>query len=286
MRGFLSIWGWATTLAIVLVVIFISYSLNSAYAQKPFWNLQRLDQLEKNGVVAIGTSLTRHGFYYDTDFTQLAAKSGLDMDFIRFTKGSAEPSDFIDVLTDINQRHKKPKIIFLQLEPFMIKGRDHNILARTQGKIHALIRLLLPFSSKVWNNINANYPESELELLTKEASLADMKGRARNRLHQLKPLILSKNYSDLLLNLQNSGVKIIFLRMNFAAQRYTYLKPKNFRKLTSQWIKDFKAVNGFEVWDYNGLDMSYYKDSAHLNLKGRAIFSSWIITKIKQENII
>lgn len=299
MKKFIPLWCWCFTFLLVIAVILISYWQGYSQSETEledikqienaslmsFWNTARLQNLSRNSVVAIGTSLVRHGFYYDTLFDQQSEAKKLELQLLRFHKDGALSDDFIWLLRHIDQSSTAPQIILLQLEPFMFNPSaiNGNYLSNVQKNLHLFIRTLIGAPSTA--ALSGNYGDDALMQMNKSAKLFDMmKGDVRE--HRLTTPTLSPQFQAALDNLSKKGSKVIFIRMNYASQRYLYINPRNINELSKPWIETFKQATGYPVWEFNSLDMSYYKDTAHLNAKGRVVFTEWLLDKIQQEDVL
>lgn len=310
MNKFIPLWCWSLTFLLVIIILFTSYlsvflrsesevdiiSQTTEASLMSFWNTARLQNGSDNSVVAIGTSLVYHGFYFDELLNQRAENKNIKLQFLRFAKNSAAPVNFIWLLEAIEKSSNTPKVIFLQLEPFMIEKNvgNGNYLSALQNKLHQLIITLISAlstsdlssgSGTLFGNKNINYSDSSLKNMSVSATLNDMK-KADARKHRFSTEKLLPQLQEILDRLHDKGSKVIFIRMNYATQRYLYINPRNMNERVISWIKSFEMATGYPVWEFNSLDMAYYTDTAHLNANGRDVFTEWFLGKVQQEDIL
>ncbi|MCF6777151.1 hypothetical protein L3V83_11315 [Thiotrichales bacterium 19X7-9] len=282
MKNVIPLWCWLVT--VIFVTVTTIFSLCFQPSDYFNWGLDRLKSNQDNTIVAIGTSLTRHGFYFDQTFDLFSKNKNLNIRFIRFTKSGGKPQDFDRLLSMIEKKSTYIKILFIQLEPYMLhNSKSNQVLYTMQFHLHKLINNILhKFRTQ------QDYETDSKLNLAPSSSYSKIKSLFKNRNHTkvLKsPYLLTKEMK-LLKKIQHSGTKIIFLRINYATETYQVLLPNNLNQQIQQWISQFQKNTGYPVWQFPSLNASYYTDTAHLNYKGRKLFSTWVISKIKSEELV
>lgn len=248
---------------------------------KTNWELNRLKSLKHNGVIVIGTSLVKCGFYFDTEFEKIAKEKGLDITFVRMTKSSGTPQEFKRPLLAILKSH--PKYLFIQIEPFMLENNpDYQWIIDLQIAIHHLLVNQLNTHNYLLKKMINKEPQSDSDALLHLDKIASWKDINTKRIILKKPH-LSSYYVEFLKKAKEENIQLIFLEMNRSEQAYKVFIPKNTKNLITRWIKNFKASYRVRIWHFSGLDMRFYSDRAHLNKDGRKLFSYWFIQKLKKE---
>ncbi|TNF67020.1 MAG: hypothetical protein EP298_07845 [Gammaproteobacteria bacterium] len=288
MKNVIPLWCWLIILVIISFILLLSgYLIKTPHDAFLSWGLKRLNTTNTN-VITVGTSLVRHGFYFDQSFDSFAKTKGLnDIKLIRFTKPLAKPEDIDTVLTTIQSNPNHIKLLLIQLEPYMFYNpKELNYFYTLQNNFHTFIK-------KISDNLHITTFHSHYETdtninLYRSSSYEKIKSllKDKNTLKQFKTPNISSSDHILLKNLQNSGVNIVFIQMNYAKETYQFLLPNHLNQQIQQWISQFQKNTGYPVWQFPSLNASYYTDTAHLNYKGRKLFSTWVISKIKSKGLV
>lgn len=278
------VWIWLIVLILFVLILGGSFLIPRERQNRVIdWKLDRLEHLGSHGVIAIGTSLTKTGFYFDSDMNTFAKKNGLDIHFVRCSVSGGKPNEFEQILDRL--LISKPRYIFIQLEPFMVDSEvvypRFNLLVH--NIVNKLIRNIRFYTGKELTLATERQDDGDLGFkMEKHATPADIETAA---ITITKHPRLSKKYIRFLKKTHDRNIQVIFLQMNRSKLAYERTLPKNLKVLIHHEIAYLKSTFGVRVWSFSPLETQFYMDRAHLNRLGREVFSTWFIDALKKDGL-
>ncbi len=246
----------------------------------------RLKKINNNGLIVVGTSLVQYGFPYDDEFEALAKNKGITIEFIRFSRSGGTQSDF-KILSDAIL-NSKPRWVFLQAEPFFVKLNSSNgyfyskWLESIRNNVHFMLEpMIIKIKSLLNMDINSchAYQNDRNLRLDDVATLKDIK----NVSYLIKPPVFPKYFEYFLKQAKENNIKVILLEMNRSKEGNENL-GKAFRTQLNQTLQQASKNYQIPLWQFRSdLSLDHYIDRAHLNRKGRAVFSDWFLSKLVQD---
>ncbi|MCK5716888.1 MAG: SGNH/GDSL hydrolase family protein [Thiomargarita sp.] len=243
-----------------------------------YFEINRIKNIHHNGVIVVGTSLVRYGFPYDHEFELLAQKYGLMIEFIRFSRSNGKPHDF-EILGDAILK-SKPRWVFLQTEPFFLEFNQKHVIYRGLTHIRENIHFLILHSLFTWDN--KRY-QNDINLKLDEVTIIE-KLQNKKRQAYINPPFFPKYFESFLKQATENNIRVILLEMNYSKKWEDYIE-NSFRAQLNETLQQVSQRYHIALWQFrNDLPLDHYTDGAHLNRKGRAVFSDWFLSKLAQEN--
>ncbi|OGV29613.1 MAG: hypothetical protein A3E88_07060 [Legionellales bacterium RIFCSPHIGHO2_12_FULL_35_11] len=275
-RAILYVWIISTCSVITFVLIAYYFHPQKTPSQKtpsPVNGLhqERLLSIKDNGVVAIGTSLTRYAFLYDKAMSQLSDYHGISMQFIRFSISNGTPEQFSVLLKPILAAN--PKWVFIQIEPFIWNSVPPSVFNKIALRVHDVLHDMSHYST---NTIQQDEQTDDELRLDKVAHILDTKF-----FHNLpnEPKI-PPIFHDFLIAAQTKGIHVVFLQIT-RSQLANELLGNKYVNNENQVIQQFIQDNRLTFWKFPSQPLYDYIDGGHLNLNGRLVFTKWFLRKFK-----
>ena len=243
---------------------------------------ERLKNIHNNGLIVVGTSLVQYGFPYDDEFETLAKKKGITIEFIRFSRSSGKPPDF-EILGDAIL-NSKPRWVFLQAEPFFLdmhRTFSYQWLEHLRNNVHFLLEQIIIETNFLNTDCNPVY-QNDLNLRLDEVATIEIIKNERIQ-YLIKPPVFSEYFESFLKQAKENNIKVILLEMNRSKEGNEYF-GKAFRAQLNKTLQQVSKHYQIPLWQFRSdLSLNYYVDRAHLNRKGRAVFSDWFLSKLAQD---
>lgn len=291
---------WITT-AILFAALCIYASTRYHYFLQhdslPDFSPERLDTPGDNSVVIIGTSLIKHALPFDDELTEAANKHHLSLKFIRFTRSGNEYEPFLCLIEPLLKH--PPRYLFLQAELFFLtysRARKYH-----PGKVDRRPRLHTERLRFFYYTINSHYhnvtslisrytgeksspsPQSDDSIQRNLAKQADIEDVLKSKYY---PEIVTASFPDtvtaFIKQLQQQGTRVFLLEANRSEEGNNALGVE-FRTQLTQTFQQAAASNNLPYWQFPAIPVSYYRDRAHLNNRGRKVFTEWFLTRLANE---
>jgi hypothetical protein len=267
-RALLCIWVLSVLSVCIFIILAIAYQhRNSAITQADYFDLNRLNHLQNKGLVVVGNSLIACAFPYDEAMENISKKAGVSMQFVRFSLAGADPADLILLLKPILLA--KPKWVFIQVEPFIVINSPQTFPQKLAFDVHEFLAMIIHRNQQAHKQ-----PQSDdnFAFKTNIAAHTDVRN------FFLDP-VLSLPYQQFLQAARRQGAQVIFLQINHSKEslegKFILNKENAIQVLSKKYH--------LETWRFPALDQQYYTDEEHLNAAGRIIFTTWFITRFKNE---
>ncbi|NWF39539.1 hypothetical protein F3F96_10380 [Mariprofundus sp. NF] len=281
---------WLATLSGLLFVIMISDYFHQNYKPPAAYDRllmsfvpERLKRIQNHGLIVIGTSMVSCGFPYDEKFESLAAKKNMKIEFVRFSRNAGRPSDFESISEAVLK--SKPRWIFLQAEPFFLELSNHKSFFHEHfDSIRNNVRFMLE-QILIRTKLIILFPlyQDDRSLKLEEVATIDEIKNAEVS-YQIKPPVSPKYFESFLKHAKENNIKVILLEMNRSKEGNEYFGDR-FRAQLNRTLQQVSEFYQIPLWQFRSdLPLEYYSDRAHLNRKGRAVFSDWFLSKLAQEN--
>ena len=280
---------WASVILAVIVTMIIA----NIYAIKPenpnnksCLQIERLNSLGANSIVVLGSSLVRHSFPYDEDLEQLAKEKDINLSFVRFTRPDTKPEDFLDILDPILKA--RPDRVYLQVEPFIFdftrSPEGGNVVIKKIKQMRDNLKQLL------WAISQMNLTYQPRGCIQNDSGLALQREADIQQLQQTKILeiqfknaVLPKAYENFILKAKQRNIQVILISMGRSKEKEQRL-GNSFKDNLNYHLQTLASRYQLDVWKFDlDLSIAYYLDYAHLNQKGREVFSDWFLDKLKAD---
>lgn len=257
------------------------------------FSAERLETQDDSGVIIIGTSLIKHALPFDDELTKAAEKHHLPLKFIRFTRSGNEYRSFLCLMDPILKH--PPRYLFLQAELFFLtysrgaRPRPDNadIPPRLNTeRLRFFYYVINSLYHKTANQISQHMtghsdtsPQSDYTIrhLQKQAGIEDVASA------KYYPEIITTSLPDTVAafvkQLQQQGTRVVLLEANRSEEGNSALGAELRAQLT-QTFQQAAADSDLTYWQFPGLPLSHYRDRAHLNSRGRKVFTDWFLTNL------
>jgi len=266
------------------------YNADNNFAFHP----ERLQRLRQNGIVVIGTSLVKFGFFYDKAFEQLAREKGINLQFVRFVISGNRAEKYRGLFEKI--RKYRPKLLFLQAELFFIqadvKKSEHvfnekfmEMVSVVHGHFHFIFgKLASLFTHRERGNVTLTPPpqsdEDILEYLNKVADKKEIYAESKliiNSSPKFPPFV-----EEYMRYACTHGTQVVLLEMNRSKEGNESL-GEVFRKELTKRLQQVATLYDIPFFKFRGdLSYEYYADRAHLNKRGRGVFCDWFLNMLSK----
>ncbi|MEE8575053.1 MAG: hypothetical protein V3T30_06530 [Thermodesulfobacteriota bacterium] len=274
---------WLAALSIVAIIVLLS----GYTSEKIYWAPERLESIQDNGLIAIGSSLVHYGFLFDDDFESLAKGRGRTVQFVRLSVRKNNMDYTLPSLLD-EIYHSNPRWVFLQAEPFFIDfrlekaTRNKRLLRVVYNMQFFLTQIFLKIKSICFeiNLLEINQDDTGLYLnkVVTEEWLMN-----RRRSYILKPAVFPEYVESFIKRAKEKGVQVILLEMNRSKVENDY-QGRSFRVQFNDLLGQVSTRYQIPLWQFEGnLPIDHYVDHAHLNQKGRVAFNDWFLSKLGRE---
>ncbi len=83
-----------------------------------------------------------------------------------------------------------------------------------------------------------------------------------------------------------AGIKVVIIDVPMPSKWHKKIYTSSFKEKLQPLLSAYKNRFGIEFWEYDGPPLYYthYNDGAHLNKKGRQIYTRWLLDKILHES--
>ena len=277
------LWVWVTTASIVVLFSLALMPAYQKYKSDPdgfivanqirIKDFARRSENQPVRVIALGSSPLYRGTYWDQDMEAFAVTHGFEgLAFLRISRPRGTFPQFSPLLDAIFAA--KPSVLIIQYDLFFLTASGvatfPTFLYDTIGR-YAGVRDSIDWNKKSRDSLPPQSKKSETDF--------SQYTRRLRRLATLSP-IPGREIENLLSRARENNVQIIVLQMprnakveNLLAENEAYVPYNAFRE-TIQHL----GIRQLQLQEK--IDLDYFYDFSHLNLKGREIFSRWLITEI------
>jgi hypothetical protein len=302
---------WSATIIGIISILFTASFLHNRSIEKERksqnaqfdFEIERLQKIENNGLVVVGTSLTQHGFPFDAELSVKARERGISIHFVRFSHSGLENAIFKKLMPEILRSH--PRWVFVQAEPFFLNLEQsetkktireasirkhietlHSHIHYLFRNIYSTLQLFFPRLA----GLEANTPARTSKIQWQDDSRIFLEGVAQ--------FDMIKNSTDTVVVLQPAfphyieefieeakklGITVVLLEMNRSKAGNENF-GESFRTRLTDTLQQVSQRYHIPYWQFRGdLPLDCYIDRAHLNLKGRAVFTNWFLEKFARE---
>lgn len=247
-----------------------------------------------NGLTVVGTSLIQYGFPFDDEFEALAKTEGIDIEFIRFTRYGHKSRDYEYLGNTILKA--RPHWVFLEAELFFMEEYSRRVfyykwLEHARNNVQFLFKKTLLLIQSVFFRGEVLYSDcsprvqNDTQLPIDLDQVATIETVINDTFYlQAKPPLFPEYFESFLKQAKADSIKVILLEMNRSKEGNEQLGDA-FRSQLSKTLQQAAERYQIPLWQFRSdLPLDYYTDRAHLNRKGRAVFSKWFLSKLAQEN--
>ncbi len=269
----------AGALLALLTVVAVSVTPFSAEKLDPhYFHIARLQVADQPVVAVIGTSLIRHALPFDDQLNRLPDAAPYHV--VRITKASATAANFVSLLPHLLDA--RVNTVVFQAEPLVLcfgscntwYARENGVIDTLEGGLdrfrHAVtaLRFLLAGGGE-------NFGEAGLFLEgAKGAPDVDL---------NIKPCVaggsLPDAYAGFFAQARARGMRVILVSLGRAPSARAALGA-DFQNHYEQAVAALAARYGLEVWRFPEQPAAHFRDRAHLNSKGRGVFTRWFLYKL------
>jgi len=291
------LWVWLAALIISLIILgafFAVYhkSNMSGKSLSSFFNISRMeafmgkrDNNDLPKIIVIGTSLSQNAFYKDEEMERFAHENGVDIKFLRFTKGGGTLKDFNGLAEYL--LNADPDIICFESAVFALNMTGRDITAGHRFYVKRAIRqYLLEMLSRITNNEairvsgNPNFQEIDLNLQALELKPDKFKYKQAVSMFSVRDLSEGDIYRDFFNRALRKGIKVVFLDLSRSKEAYGMLPPGMENKIASL-MEQYQRAYGVTYLRFPyRLGLEYYLDYAHFGTRGREFYSKWFVSQI------
>ena len=247
---------------------------------------KRLNKLEQPGVVVMGTSLVKYGLPFDNDMNKIAWNQGLKIHFIRFTCSSGTRRDFSVLLDPILRAN--PQWVFIQAEPLVLelcsRYFPRRILETVRKPIHFAAKLAvleLAHAFGVSQPCDRTQQDDVYMHLEQTATIKTIHHPLYDSYDINVPQL--PEFTRFIAKARKKNIRVILLEMNRSREGTQGFGPE-FRHSMDQALYELAASWNIPLWQFRGdISLKYYVDRAHLNRRGRRIFTRWFLARLKAE---
>ena len=316
-----SVWITATFCLFVIAII-ASYShyqydrmarektekLSAESSSQFSFETERLKTIGDSGLVVVGTSLAKCAFPFDTEFNKLVEKTGASVKFVRFSRSGQLGKEFPirqnyqALIPELLRYH--PRWVFLQAETFFLgfvakpEASQKRISIREwieilHTNLHFLVRKVIsalppifPGSGSLNNDV---LPKPRVEEIQDDGDLFhDVVGQQEMiRDPPWDAIIHSPVFpdyiSDFIKQAKEVGIEVVLLEMNRSKAGNEHF-GESFRAQMTKTLHEVSLRYQIPYWQFRGdLSLDYFTDWAHLNRKGRVVFTDWFLENFSKE---
>lgn len=314
----LGIW-FAAIFGLILILILASLLLNQEKKRERVDNersrsqfsfeVERLQKIGDSGLAVVGTSLTKCAFPFDAELNTLAGEKGVSIKFVRFSRNGLLGKDFPirqnyrTVMPELLRSH--PRWVFLQAETFFLglvakteESRKRFSIPKWNEILHTHLHFLF---RKAIDRLYANFSESgnlksdvssrprAKETQSDGDMFSDAVGRERHMIQDsswdiiIHPPVFPDYMEDFINEAKEAGIEVVLLEMNRSKAGNDYY-GESFRAQLTNTLQEVSSKYRIPYWQFKGdLSLDYFTDWAHLNQRGRAVFTEWFLEKFVQE---
>ena len=271
----LGVWFYSSFLVFIFFALFFFIPQDKIYSTYDT-KLNQLTLIEENqtSIVAIGTSLTAHSFYFNEEMNSLAKKYHIEnLNFLRFAHGGRDFRYFdklFEKLIKINT-----DIIFLDASLLFYKNQEINAIREFRKEIIIKIKNMLhtfrifSYESLVDKNLHQS---TEINLLEWQKNVVKFKKRYKS----LPDFVIR-----FLTDAKKNGKRIYIFKFTRAKEAQE-LFPKEFLTYEKEMVSYYQKKYNVNYIEYpSKLSKDYYIDFVHSNMKGRVEISKFFLLKVK-----
>jgi hypothetical protein len=267
------------------VLVVAPYVLGARLAPDTQGELLALNRIHDGSVVFIGSSLTRCAVPYDARFAALAAAQSVRLDFVRITLPSATQEDFSDVIDRIGVSGAglvlvEAEMLLQQPDRRLQRLGISGLAYAYMSQVRALwVELGLKGSAK-----SENTGDRECKLLDTSASPRDLDRLAESP-HAVRGDRWLAPFRAMRASGRIHGTKVVIVSLGRSAGLEARLAPA-FRAAFAAALRNIQGENKIDVWVFPSqrLPDADYSDGGHLNARGRAEFTRWLIQRLADAN--
>lgn len=269
---------------------------------------ERLQAIGGSGLVVVGTSLTKCAFPFDPEFNELAEKIGVSVKLVRFSRSGQLGKEFPTrqnyqaLIPELLLYH--PRWVFLQAETFFLgfvaksEASQKRLNIRTwieilHTNLHFLARKVIsalpPFFSGSANLSNTVPHKPRIRETQGDGDVfLDVTGQQKMIRDPtwdaiIHPSVFPDYIEDFIEQAKEMGIEVVLLEMNRSKAGNEYY-GESFRAQLTKTLQEVSLRYQIPYWQFRGdLSLDYFSDWAHLNQKGRAVFTDWFLEKFAQE---
>lgn len=284
-------------LSVVLVAVAVALAVLTLLANLHRLGLNETDTLnlerlstpsadDRPTIVALGTSKTRKGIYFDGAMTEALAAEGIKADFYRISWSSATIEELQPALAYLAST--PPELLLLESDLLIFRPwrqeRGFQWHATLVDNVRALKRLTGMGTVSGQNyGFEQPYAEAFCEQKKSPSSLQDYQNRASAR--RVSSPDERAAYLEYLAPMIAQGTDVVLLELPRSPAANAVFPPE-LRTEANRLRADFAAREGFANWAPPPLLLPepLYCDQGHLLENGRDQFSRWLAGKIAQES--
>ena len=274
---------WAAVfLIVVATIVSMGFGLRQLTIQRSE-NSLKPERLQSDGsrfhIVVVGDSLVGAAFKSDKLTETLLRKNGIDAKSTVFSYPGLESRVFNSVFDDVLDA--RPDLVLIQSEYFYMNFTPDDPLTDFRRSVRTV-------SVEFWKRLGAVTSDPVVTRPPKQRSSQELTDKLLKQKYgrlrvELKPRDQMAHFYDFIGDAKKAGIRVKFLEMGRSQEANTFIGELNRSKIRES-LRSLEAKTGCDSIRFPGsLGPDHYSDFAHVNEKGRAVFSKWLVEQMKEE---
>lgn len=273
-----------SSLVLAAITLLVLLNLQTIGINGPdAFNLERFNTLsgQRPVVVALGTSKTRSGLYFDSEMTELLKQTGSQTDYIRITRGGGGFGNIEPALKFLSDN--PPDLLLLEAE-LLVFSPHHAAWRQRLNRNVDVINGLTGIGRMPRENYGEASPFNAASCQDKKTPelLAKYRERAqKRRITSTSEREQFLAYLDLMIS---NGTRIVILEIPRSPAANTVF-PKALKAEAEHLQQLLVSQPGYQRWTApaDSLPEGSYCDQGHLSTTGQATLSRWIAERIASQ---
>lgn len=290
---FLPLWSWGVVAVIIGLVLLSAYPVAAVIEDQKYSNAEHLNltRLMREGdshpIIALGTSLTRNAFFYDSEMERKLKEHGVNDRFVRITASGARKSSYEGALPKILEA--SPRIVLIELEMLLV---DQSVrLDATRYSLMQNVQIIYAWLKYTLLGIAFQHPETVFSsnygidkecknIFSSENPYPEISKLPQQQL-TVYDTLLSQPWLSFIEAAHRNGTKVVIVELGRSNYASSGLTPQ-FLVDYADSVQKLQALPSLSYLRFPGpYTAENYCDLAHLNEQGSANFVNWVTLQVR-----